>query len=291
MRQSDVKGHSFTPKDEKKISVLLRNVCSSYNVEDIAFGINDYEIDVVIANIEKFNTARSADTTFKPTIWRITLEPGSDVGALLSKKHINQLNGVRYERLRSSGVTQCYNCQQFGHAASNCFRDFRCVKCDINHPQGNCPTDHSMDEATTRPEPKCVNCGKTGHPANYRGCQVHLDLLKRLEDKKRLLQEAQVARQNYYNNFRKPEVSFANVMGPKVSNQRMTPQQVPAQQANRNNNAGVGFDIQAECRSQFGMDFRSIRQKLSDFSPIYASVDDKALALIQFIASIHPDYQ
>lgn len=185
LRNSDISGHSFTPKDEKKTSILLRNVCSSYNAEDISNGIADYGIDVKVSNIDSFVTERSNRSNRNLNIWRITLEPGSDVNALLSKKFINQLSGIRYERMRSNGLTQCHNCQDFGHVASNCFRNFRCVKCHLTHDQGKCPTDNRTDESAPRPNPACVNCGKTGHPANYRGCEVHQVLLKRLNAKKK----------------------------------------------------------------------------------------------------------
>lgn len=289
LRNSDISGHSFTPKDEKKTSILLRNVCSSYNTEDILNGIADYGIDVKVSSIDPFVTERSNRSNRTLNIWRITLEPGSDVNALLSQKFINQLSGIHYERMRSNGLTQCYNCQDFGHVASNCFRDFRCVKCHLTHVQGKCPTDNRTDDSAPRPSPACVNCGKTGHPANYRGCEVHQELLKRLNAKKTIQREAQVARQAYYNNFRQSNKSYAEAMAPRPTSSNMHKR--TSHSISPNNNHSLGFDIQAECHAQFGMDFRNIRQRLSEFAPYYRTAEDKGIALIQFIASIHPDYQ
>lgn len=60
---------------------------------------------------------------------------------------------------------------------------------------------------------------------------------------------------------------------------------------NQRTNVNIGFDIQAECHAQFGMDFRSIRQRLTEFAPIYRSSEDKSIALLEFIMSLHPVYQ
>lgn len=289
LRNSDINGHSFTPKDEKKTSILLRNVCSSYNAEDISIGIADYGLDVKVSGIDPFATEHSNRSNRNLNIWRVTLEPGSDVNALLAQKFINQLSGIRYERMRSNGITQCHNCQQFGHVASNCFRDFRCVKCHLTHAQGKCPTDILTDETTTRPTPGCVNCGKIGHPANFRGCEVHQTLIKRLNAKKAEQRKAQADRQASYNNFRQSNTSYADVMGPRPT--KSNAQQRTNHLISPNGSPGLGLDIQAECHAQFGMDFRSIRQRLSEFAPFYRNAEDKGIALIQFIASIHPDFQ
>lgn len=48
---------------------------------------------------------------------------------------------------------------------------FNCVKCGLNHPTDNCP------KAEETP-PRCVNCLQH-HTANYKGCQVYRNLLKK----------------------------------------------------------------------------------------------------------------
>lgn len=52
LSKSNVEGHSFTPKEDRKVTLLLRNVCSSFDAQDIAAGIHEYEIDVKIYSIE-----------------------------------------------------------------------------------------------------------------------------------------------------------------------------------------------------------------------------------------------
>lgn len=61
-----------------------------------------------------------------------------------------------------NGVAQCHNCQQFGHAASNCHAQPRCVKCEGLHHFSECVK-------KTEEKPVCTNCGGE-HPASYGGC-------------------------------------------------------------------------------------------------------------------------
>lgn len=74
---------------------------------------------------------------------------------------------VKWENLKRSinKVTQCFNCQKFGHSSLNCGFPSRCVKCDGSHAKGSCP------RTTREGDPKCVNC-VGNHSANHRGCPV-----------------------------------------------------------------------------------------------------------------------
>lgn len=68
----------------------------------------------------------------------------------------------RFDRSRKR-LTQCFKCQLFGHTASNCGRDYKCVKCIEEHLPGECKRKNK--EGT----PKCVNC-QGDHTANSHSC-------------------------------------------------------------------------------------------------------------------------
>ncbi|GAB0095138.1 uncharacterized protein DMENIID0001_104900 [Sergentomyia squamirostris] len=70
-------------------------------------------------------------------------------------------------------IPQCTNCQRFNHTKAFCNRIARCVKCLGNHHTNQC-TRKDKDNMV-----KCVNCGES-HPANYRGCSVHVQLRKKI---------------------------------------------------------------------------------------------------------------
>lgn len=82
-------------------------------------------------------------------------------------KQIFQLSAVfhvvvRVEAYRTTGPSQCHNCQGFGHSSTHCGLPPKCVKCGGNHLTKTC--------SKTRDEPaKCCNCSGD-HTANYRSC-------------------------------------------------------------------------------------------------------------------------
>lgn len=81
---------------------------------------------------------------------------------------------VKWEKLdhNRKRPTQCHNCQQWGHSARNCGREFQCVKCINTHQPGKC------ERITREGDAKCVNC-KGNHPANSRQCPSFLNYQER----------------------------------------------------------------------------------------------------------------
>ena len=66
-------------------------------------------------------------------------------------------------------VTQCYNCQKFGHTKANCPQMTSniqvCRYCTKNHNGKNCP--HKGNQSMF----KCANCGQN-HSTTYAGCPI-----------------------------------------------------------------------------------------------------------------------
>jgi PAX-interacting protein 1 len=73
---------------------------------------------------------------------------------------------VTFENYRSTGVAQCYRCQEFGHSSLTCNLTQKCLKCSGPHRAGDCTAD--------KKEFKCANCGEN-HTANFKGCRLHPD--------------------------------------------------------------------------------------------------------------------
>ena len=94
-------------------------------------------------------------------------------------------------------VTQCFNCQSFGHSAQNCRSKKKCLICGESHSHKGCPN----KEARKR---KCANC--TGpHVASYKGCPEY---------------KKQAFRQHVVNN----QKSYATALSQKPFTQPKTPQ-------------------------------------------------------------------
>eukprot|EP00102_Acyrthosiphon_pisum_P016973 XP_008188136.1 PREDICTED: nucleic-acid-binding protein from mobile element jockey-like [Acyrthosiphon pisum] len=77
---------------------------------------------------------------------------------------------VLVEPYKTSGPTQCFSCQRFGHSSLQCGHTPRCVKCAGDHPTKSCAKPKE-DPAT------CCNC-IGNHTANYRGCPFYTELSK-----------------------------------------------------------------------------------------------------------------
>ena len=61
-------------------------------------------------------------------------------------------------------VKQCFKCQKFGHSASDCKDDLRCLRCAGKHTVKSC---NELKERA-----KCANCGGS-HATVYRGCPAY----------------------------------------------------------------------------------------------------------------------
>lgn len=61
----------------------------------------------------------------------------------------------------------CRRCKRWGHSASNCNHQYRCIKCNENHEPRKCPRTN-RDEG----KPFCVNCNGD-HPANSTLCSSY----------------------------------------------------------------------------------------------------------------------
>lgn len=177
VKSSIIEGHTYTLKSENRHNIILRNLCPSFDEVDISQGIKAMNLDVQVANITKYSTPTSRNNGEDLNLSLIQLEPGSDVRALLAQRCLLQLRGIRFEFQKKQGIAQCRNCQQYGHSAINSFRKYQCVKCTEDHAYGECIKRPQIDQVA------CANC-KANQPANYRGCQAHQDLLKRIEAKK-----------------------------------------------------------------------------------------------------------
>ena len=94
-------------------------------------------------------------------------------------------------------VTQCFNCQSFGHLAKNCRSKPKCLICGESHSHKGCPNKEAR-------KPKCANCMRP-HVASYKGCPEY---------------QKQAFRQHVVNN----QKSYATAVSQKPLPQPKTPQ-------------------------------------------------------------------
>ena len=99
--------------------------------------------------------------------------------------HINYHQYPTEKHTPQYQITQCFNCQEYGHRAAQCLGKLTCAKCSHGHKTKECPND--IDTVT-----KCANCGED-HAAWSHECE------HRIAESERLDELRQLAKDVYFN--------------------------------------------------------------------------------------------
>lgn len=162
--------HTFTEKNDRRLSFLMldhfniepRQLCEKLQAQQCkavhcSYLVNHPENPIYIVHFDKGTTSFDA-----------LQQEHKDVEGLI----------IKWQKFDPSRrrPTQCKRCQVWGHSATNCNHNFRCVKCAADHNPGECerPAKSSDDKVF------CVNCQKSGHPANSPSCEVYITFAEKL---------------------------------------------------------------------------------------------------------------
>ena len=164
----------------------------------------------VVSKVTRFTTPYSVKNSYDTGLFLVTLNQGNSLSDISHIKYLLSQTILWEKPKKNDKEVQCHRCQRWGHIAKNCNSEFQCVKCDKKHPQGECQRTNSESSA-----PHCVNCGVSGHPANWRGCPAYRNYLaSRRERIKKTSEEKLVAKNNVNKicqSFRSPGKSFASL--------------------------------------------------------------------------------
>jgi hypothetical protein len=122
-------------------------------------------------------------------------------------------------------LTQCHNCQQFGHVWANCKQPPRCLWCWGGHLHKECP-----ERENTASTPACCNCqlaeGEKPHTANYRGCRRAREELQRRKTQRA---PKTTTERVFSSNLTTPGVSFAAALRGSTTQKHPQAQQDPGE--------------------------------------------------------------
>jgi hypothetical protein len=128
-----------SPKSQKPVKAVIRHLPPSTPAKDISEGLVNLGFDVI--SVEQMTTTRrspSDETTRNLPLFLITLSKtakSQEIFKLSSLCHIS----ITVEPYRAqTGLTQCHNCQQFGHVWANCRQPPRCMWCGGGHLHKEC---------------------------------------------------------------------------------------------------------------------------------------------------------
>jgi Associated with zinc fingers len=165
--------HTFSRKEEKIIKSVVRGLPKLPEC--------DIKEDLIAQGfpVAKVLTMKTKEPMSNSTeLYLVFFEP------TVNTKKIKEIRYICHTRVsiskytnRSPNITQCFRCQDYGHAAKNCNRPAKCVKCTGSHLTADCSKKDRTTPAT------CVGCSGP-HPANFKDCPKRQEYLKILEARK-----------------------------------------------------------------------------------------------------------
>lgn len=265
-----LKFYSFTPKDEKPFTLLIKNITNHYTEEEIKYEIESKLPEINVLNVKNFNNR----------MWIVQLK---DAQSATQLKQLRGLLGFRIvvTKFKGNKLLQCCNCQRYNHLAANCNMDYRCVKCGEGHGPAKCkiPKREENNEKFIIDQPdgtkttrighqlKCANCNQD-HAASYAKCPVRLRILEEKEQQYKPANNMKATR--IPTNFRNKAVSYSQII------------------SNNSNNA-ASFNLNNEVQQIFGKNLNNCLAKINQFIPNYNSIkniDDKKAALFNLMFEI-----
>ncbi|KAK2575687.1 hypothetical protein KPH14_012078 [Odynerus spinipes] len=206
----EYKFYTFTPKEHKIQSFVLKGLHSACDPEDILMELKTYESDnLKITKVIRLSTPKSKALNIKLPIFIVQISASSNASCLKQIKYIS-FQVIKWENLLRKDTVQCIRCQRIEHIASNCHLDYRCVKCSDKHAPGKCKLNLQPDRLTE--QLYCVLCNKSGHPASYKGCPRRRELIARYKNKEVELNNKKIRTANVLAKFATSELSYANAL-------------------------------------------------------------------------------
>lgn len=205
LRGKKINSYSFTPKELKQVSMVLRES----SIDEIKERL-DEQVPGVVEKVSKFSTPHSIKNEYETGLFLIILYPGRNINDIKHiKSEASQIISWEKHKNKQKEI-QCRRCQHWGHIAKNCNAAFNCVKCDQDHEPGNCLRNNQ--DVT---QPACVNYGEVGHPANWRGCSTYKKYIEmKRQSMNKLQEEKEIAKRNVRkitSSYISPGKSFANL--------------------------------------------------------------------------------
>lgn len=212
--------YTFAEPHEKPITFVLKGVGDIYTKDEIASSLKELKLPVIKVSF-------LVNTPGLPIVHLVQFERGDPSFNFAFVQHKAKAIGegliVRWELFdrAQKRITQCHKCQQFGHAATHCTREFKCVKCTDKHDPGQCAR-----KSREVGKPKCVNCAGD-HTANSRICPKFIAYQQKIDKNRSNRRRAE----EFVFNSRRPDPNFHH---PDLTPPRTDPRaRVTAQDARR----------------------------------------------------------
>ena len=108
-------GQSYTPKQDRKTLLVMKDIHFSVDIEDIAADIE--EQTGLKPTLKRMETVKSKEGGYTLNCVVATIEE-EKAKELTKVRHVANCL-IRWDKLLKSAVTQCHRCQLFEHLAKN----------------------------------------------------------------------------------------------------------------------------------------------------------------------------
>jgi hypothetical protein len=266
----NIEYHTYTEANDRKAMYVLKGL-DRLEPETVQKMLTDEKIDV---NKVTF----LIDNEYYPS-YLVSFNRGTTtISQLVNQHNIINHTRVKWEKLeeRKRRPTQCKRCQSWGHAASNCNRKYRCVKCLEDHEPNQCK--RTKEDIKKKMPPSCVNCGKVGHLSSSYDCQSFKNYDEKIQRRRpaRLSRKFEAAPAQVWNNR-----AYFNAAFPRLETSSRPPHETFSRSLNNNNNVNRPSTSQTprpEHKSNFD-NFEDIQKEFNDIPGL-----DEAFVLLRDLA-------
>uniref|UniRef100_A0A2S2R8S1 Nucleic-acid-binding protein n=1 Tax=Sipha flava TaxID=143950 RepID=A0A2S2R8S1_9HEMI len=187
LKNNNAQFHTYQLTQDKPIRVVIRNIHPSTDINEIKKELTELSFAV-----KQVTNVLHKTTKLPLPLFFVDLEKSE------KSLEIFQLPSLLYTKIKVEEpykprmISQCQNCQDYGHTRSYCGYPPRCVRCGNSHLTSDCTKPRDSPA-------KCALCSGS-HPTNYRGCNVFKELQRRKKpnNKSKFLHDN--VNLNHYNN-------------------------------------------------------------------------------------------
>lgn len=159
---------TYTLKKERSTKIVLKGFHNSFSPLEVKEALIANNVPV----IEVFPMFKKGRIPID--MFLVILSQSAKINEITSSIKCVLNQPIQWEAFERRNIgTQCRKCQQFGHAASNCGMEYRCVKCTHKHNPNECLLEDNSLAC-------CVNC-KENHTANDRNCKVYKEYVSKIK--------------------------------------------------------------------------------------------------------------
>ncbi|GFU70421.1 uncharacterized protein TNCV_3442381 [Trichonephila clavipes] len=161
LKDKNLEFYTIEPPLSRPLKLVIKGLPDDIDPEDIKKDLISKRIKIVKTTQLK----RFISKTPLP-IYMIEIERDENVNDIFQVRSCLYMQIKIDPFKKGNRITQCFNCNFFHHATSNCNMKTRCLKCGENHRTGMCEIKDKIED------PLCINCKAKGHMASSIKCPL-----------------------------------------------------------------------------------------------------------------------